>query len=165
MWNFAERFNRKSINTFISHGDESDSCCRSEVLAELGREIETEKAELRNDVKMGHFKNAQLTLSYEEKVGALRQAQLESDMHAKQLQAVQQSYMELEANKAAEEAKLRAQLEAERVKVQTYVQLEIDLDSAIVQAAGARGGVGREGSHRTWASWRRRRRRAGRGAR
>ena len=47
MWNFAERFNRKSINTFISHGDGSDSCCRSEVLAELGREIETEKAELR----------------------------------------------------------------------------------------------------------------------
>jgi progesterone-induced-blocking factor 1 len=129
----VERFHTKVASMTVSH----DELVLKQ--AQTTSQYEATIAELRNQIKMKHFENAQLTLSYEEKVSSLRQLQLESEMHLKQLKEVKQSYNELESKAAMDCNKLHAQLEMEREKVATYTQLEIDLDTAIVQAASTRG--------------------------
>ena len=108
---------------------------------------ERDLSESRAQLKVKQFELTRVGASYEERLQALRQAELEAEMRAKRFDVLQGQYGALEADTAKQVAVLQVALAAERERVHSYEQLELELDGAILQTAkqevlGGGGGGG-----------------------
>lgn len=125
----AERL-RGELSVVRRDHDEMLLCRVSERAA-----TEASIAEARSEAAMKSLELAQLSAAHEERCSQLRQRDLDVEMLRTQLDAVKVAFSRLEAESSREVSKLQHLLESERAKLETYEELELEIDSAIVRAA------------------------------
>lgn len=105
-------------------------------------------AEIRSQLKVKAFELERLGLAHEEQGNTLRQVRLEAEVLREKLEVVRGEYLALEARLHRDTAELEAKLLSEREKVEAYEALELELDSAVLEAGAAEAEVALEGRRR-----------------
>lgn len=114
---------------------ELESCRRERDSADAARVSAT--ADLTAETKMLSFQAASLTARLEAETEARQQADEKAQSLRAQLDVAEREHAALEARAAAEERGLRARVQDAGHKIAAYEQLELELDSAVLQTAAA----------------------------
>lgn len=92
-------------------------------------------SELRAEVKMKGFELTQLGVSFEERMGQLRQGELEIDVLRQELTAHRAAMLRLEGETEAHRQKLQNELDQTQRRLHAYEALEEQIDEAVLRTA------------------------------
>lgn len=94
-----------------------------------------ELSEVRAQLKIKSFELGQLGASFEQKMSALRQAELELSVLKDEVVAHKTALVRVETQTENERARLQGELDAANLRLKSYETLEVEIDSAVLRAA------------------------------
>ncbi|ELU12770.1 hypothetical protein CAPTEDRAFT_192595 [Capitella teleta] len=95
-------------------------------------------SDLSNDVKIKAFEVERIQIVYDEAMKNFRESQLENDKTTKKLEVLTKEYFTLQTTMERNIAELESQIKEKEIKLNTYEQLEHELDDVVMQAAEAK---------------------------
>ena len=106
-----------------------------------GAQHESVASELRSEVKMRTFELTTLGVTHEARMTELRAANLKVEVLQKQVDAHVSEFRRLEESSKAKEYELTKANDEQRRVIEMYEGLELELDSAVLRAAGSNEGT------------------------
>ena len=111
----------------------------------LQSQLESERADARNALKLKAFEYDRLSLTYEELLADLRKSKTDSEILAKKMSVLKSDHYALQAETSKRILELESESKNLQEKLQMYQQLEYELDVAILQAGGLEEGQSIDG--------------------
>ncbi|KAJ1400605.1 hypothetical protein B484DRAFT_458140, partial [Ochromonadaceae sp. CCMP2298] len=107
--------------------------------AALAHEKNSAISELRGELKIKSFELTSLGVSFEQRMGQLRQTELELEVLRQEITAHRSALLRMERDSAQETRGLRSDLEQASARLHAYEALEEEIDSAVVRTAQGDG--------------------------
>lgn len=117
-------------------GTQEDYHALQEEHRRLQSQLETERTDTRNALKLKSFEYERLSLTYEESMSDFRKLKIDHEVQAKKQTVLKQEFYTLQGDSQKRILELEASEKNLNEKLSMYQQLEYELDMAILNAGG-----------------------------